>query len=361
MKFYMTERRNLKKSDWSRINAGTFRVSEGMHIYLITNKINSRQYVGRTTRADPRRRWSEHKKDGRKTGKCIISNALRKYGADAFTFEVIETLTDPHVLAEREAFWIGHYNTLSPNGYNLETYQPHVVLSDEARANRSRTNQGKPKSKTKTSPYLGVLRREQRYVMEIGKSNIAYTQSFRTEEEAARSYDMMALYLYGPSAKTNFGASAYQQQAIEEMYRLVITSDKTSRYKGVDYVTSRERWRTVVRLSTKPRSTWVKGFEDEIEAAEAYDKAQIHLCGAKAEDLNFPERYETYLAQDLSAFCYRRPKSSAYWGVYFRKGNETYRARFKHNGKTYNCGDYHTDIEAHRAVQNRLKEIGVTR
>lgn len=335
------------------------RVSGVMHVYLITNKVNGKRYVGKTTRKDPRRRWCEHTKDGRKTGQTIISRALRKYGEKAFSFEVIETHTDPVLLAERESFYIRQYNTLSPHGYNVILHQPHFTLTPEARANKSRTNQGIPKSKTKTSPYLGVYRKGGGWAMEIAKNRESYHAFFSSEDEAARGYDMMALYLYGSTARLNFDASGYSREQIDRMYQGVMTSTKTSAYKGVDYVTCRKRWRTVVRLDSQTgKKTWTKGFDNEVEAAKAYDRSAIHFLKAEAKDLNFPSLYPDYVQEDLAAFCHRNPKSSRYWGVSYRKDWGTYRAKFKHGGVQINCGNFPTEQEAHLAVQAKLKQIG---
>lgn len=61
------------------------------YIYLITNKINNKKYVGKTTKSI-KERWEEHLKDSKKE-KCEIRplyRAIRKYGIENFTIEEIE-------------------------------------------------------------------------------------------------------------------------------------------------------------------------------------------------------------------------------------------------------------------------------
>lgn len=87
------------------------------YIYKITNKINGKSYIGQTT--DYQRRFREHRNKGygEEPNKPLY-NAFDKYGIDNFDFEIIEDLTENY--NEREKYWIQYYNTLLPNGYNIE-------------------------------------------------------------------------------------------------------------------------------------------------------------------------------------------------------------------------------------------------
>lgn len=80
-------------------------------IYKITKKENGKSYIGQSN--DIERRFSEHK-----TKIDIpIEIAIKKYGADAFNFEVIEECPLDK-LDEREKYWIAFYNTYKGFGYN---------------------------------------------------------------------------------------------------------------------------------------------------------------------------------------------------------------------------------------------------
>ena len=82
-------------------------------IYIITNDINDKVYVGQTLR-DLQVRYSEHCYDTRSTSS--IHQAIQKYGVSHFNIAVLEYVPFSK-LDEREQYWIAHYNSYK-NGYN---------------------------------------------------------------------------------------------------------------------------------------------------------------------------------------------------------------------------------------------------
>lgn len=84
-----------------------------MIIYLVTNKITGKQYVGQTMRSIEKR-WETHGH-----GNYYISKSIRKHGKDNFKIEILEKCKSKQELSEKEIYWIKELNTLSPNGYNL--------------------------------------------------------------------------------------------------------------------------------------------------------------------------------------------------------------------------------------------------
>ena len=84
-------------------------------IYVITNTVNGKQYVGQTW--DFPRRRSEHEKV--KKGYPIY-RAMRKYGRDAFTWSILVSgVATQGQLNELEARVIAERGSLVPRGYNL--------------------------------------------------------------------------------------------------------------------------------------------------------------------------------------------------------------------------------------------------
>lgn len=59
------------------------------YIYKITNNINQDFYIGYTTQNPPQKRWLRHKQSVRNKRNGKFINALRKYGVENFTFEVL--------------------------------------------------------------------------------------------------------------------------------------------------------------------------------------------------------------------------------------------------------------------------------
>lgn len=91
-------------------------MKEYSNIYVFTNKINNKQYVGQSINI--KERYKQHFKDA-KHDNLYFHNALNKYGEENFNFEVIEENIPLNYVGEREKYWIAKLNTKTPNGYNL--------------------------------------------------------------------------------------------------------------------------------------------------------------------------------------------------------------------------------------------------
>ena len=89
------------------------KINTNCGIYLITNLINGKQYVGQSIGIA--HRWVQHKNSKED---YPISKAIRKYGKDNFKFEIIENCL-PKDLDKKEKYYIKKYNTVIPNGYNI--------------------------------------------------------------------------------------------------------------------------------------------------------------------------------------------------------------------------------------------------
>ena len=93
-------------------------------IYMYTNKINGKKYVGQTT--DFNRRCKQRMNDTFNNNKSDyyfpIHNAIRKYGIDNFEITILkENLKTQCLMNLYECYYIEKYNTLSKNGngYNI--------------------------------------------------------------------------------------------------------------------------------------------------------------------------------------------------------------------------------------------------
>jgi group I intron endonuclease len=88
------------------------------YLYRITNKINGKIYIGQSI--DTIRRWYEHKRDAAlEKPTMVITWAIKKYGNDAFEFDVIAGCQTWEDANETEALLIAQYGSLAPNGYNV--------------------------------------------------------------------------------------------------------------------------------------------------------------------------------------------------------------------------------------------------
>lgn len=89
-----------------------------MIIYKITNIQNNKVYIGQTVQT-LNHRMGKHKQRMKNGAKMPLYCAMRKYGLDSFRIETIDTAENACELNEKERFWIKHYNSIHPNGYNL--------------------------------------------------------------------------------------------------------------------------------------------------------------------------------------------------------------------------------------------------
>lgn len=88
-------------------------------VYKHTNKINGKSYIGITSRK-PEDRWGNNgrKYRGLNDSGCFY-NAIRKYGWDNFTHNILFTGLNEEEAKLKEKEMISFYNSFAPNGYNL--------------------------------------------------------------------------------------------------------------------------------------------------------------------------------------------------------------------------------------------------
>jgi group I intron endonuclease len=85
-------------------------------IYKITNIINNKCYIGFTK--NPNKRKQQHL-SGRSISCYKLHRAIKKYGKEAFSFELIyENMDRIHTLTIQEPFYIQKYDSIK-NGYNV--------------------------------------------------------------------------------------------------------------------------------------------------------------------------------------------------------------------------------------------------
>ncbi len=85
-----------------------------MIIYRVTNKVNGKVYIGLTKFALMKRVYRHFW-----YGTFYFGAALRKYGYEAFLYEIIDRAQTRKELGEKEKYWIKVYDCMAPRGYNL--------------------------------------------------------------------------------------------------------------------------------------------------------------------------------------------------------------------------------------------------
>lgn len=197
-----------------------------MDIYKITNSVNGKIYIGLTTKT-AQERFKQHMDLSRRSD-YAIHRAMRKYGKENFTVEILERCSSVDELIKRESYWIKFYNSMNPRvGYNMinqedfrKVYNQEVgdkiskaqkerfaLMSDaekkELYGRTVKCRQGIKKGGI--SEYVGISKAKLgRYACNTSYMGEVYRKSFLSEIEAAQAYDKVVLYLYGNDAKLNF-------------------------------------------------------------------------------------------------------------------------------------------------------------
>jgi group I intron endonuclease len=83
-----------------------------MHIYKITNTVNSKVYIGQTIQENPKMRWYEHCACARAGKKSYLYDSIRKHGVEMFTWEIIDTACNIEELNLKEQYWLEHYRSV---------------------------------------------------------------------------------------------------------------------------------------------------------------------------------------------------------------------------------------------------------
>jgi group I intron endonuclease len=123
------------------------------YVYLITNKINGKVYVGKTKCI--KTRWQKHiNSSNSDTGHFLFHKSIHKYGEQNFEISILETNDDEMICLDREKYWIEFYKSNvckygNSFGYNLtdggDGASGHIH-TDESKKKMSDASLGKLKS-----------------------------------------------------------------------------------------------------------------------------------------------------------------------------------------------------------------------
>lgn len=87
-------------------------------IYLITNLINNKQYIGLTT-TSLEERWERHLYQVLRKEASLLHKAIAEFGKESFSIEIVDSASDIKQLQAKERQWIKELKTLAPYGYNV--------------------------------------------------------------------------------------------------------------------------------------------------------------------------------------------------------------------------------------------------
>jgi len=205
----------------------------------IKNKINNKYYIGQTKR-DYLKRINEHFSNSSSSKSLsAIHLAINKYGIKSFEYNYIEKI-DNNDLDEKEEHYINLYNSLSPNGYNMQTGGTlNKIMSDVSKKKMSDSkkrinnpNFGKPRSentkkkisisKTKENHHFYGLHLNQDHVKKLSFSHKKYDKDLPM---------YISFYVGNPS---NYQSPGYVVSNHPTIKNKFFTSKKLSLEKKLD-------------------------------------------------------------------------------------------------------------------------------
>lgn len=87
-----------------------------MIVYLVTNSVNGKRYVGLTSKTIDKR-WALHISHAKSVkARQPLHTAIKKYGVEKFIVSVLEECNTENELRNREKFWINELDTFISNG-----------------------------------------------------------------------------------------------------------------------------------------------------------------------------------------------------------------------------------------------------
>lgn len=127
-------------------------------VYMVTCKVNGKRYIGKTSNTLQRRKQGHLNPSVLNRDGGVFHRALHKYGKDAFMWEAVFEHDDEDVLYDKEHELILEYNTMKPNGYNLNT--------GGRRGYTGHPDRGRKISETMNAP--GYLEKRRKSLLELG-------------------------------------------------------------------------------------------------------------------------------------------------------------------------------------------------
>ena len=170
-------------------------------IYCHTHVESGRRFVGSTKRTW-KQRWNSHVYAAKRSkgGWSRFANAIREYGKDAFSHEVLEVCDTLEEANAAEIRWIEHFNSIDPKkGFNLE----------RSRALPKRLNESELQAKRWTIYCHTHTESGRRYV---GMTSQTWQERWKNHVHAAKNSKGWGHF---PNAIRKYGKDAFDHEVLE--------------------------------------------------------------------------------------------------------------------------------------------------
>ena len=160
-------------------------INKRMNVYKITNTVNDKVYIGITSKS-LKERFSWHMRDCRKGTRKKLYSAIRKYGEDKFSIELVEK-AKADTIVEREEHYIDAYDSYK-NGYNASpksggihkhTNKAKKLMSEKATGRKQSKETQKKKSKRMKAWWDGLSEEERKEHAHHANKGRKHTTEFR--------------------------------------------------------------------------------------------------------------------------------------------------------------------------------------
>ena len=206
------------------------------YIYLRTNKINGKKYVGQAT--DLKKRQSDWNCLTQPYAGKAINNARAKYGIDTFDFEILKECKDEE-LNKWEKYYIKELNTKAPYGYNLTEGGDGVYgfhHSEETRKKMSKVRKGmtpwikgkhhSEDSKIKLSEAHKGKKKPPRSEETKIKLSEAHKGKLLTEEHKSKISDALKNHTVSEETKRKICENQINGKLSKSVFQIEIKTDK---------------------------------------------------------------------------------------------------------------------------------------
>ena len=199
-------------------------------IYKITNTVNGKAYIGQTIHDAVKDRISRHL-NGQSGGNRLVKHAIKKYGKDAFTYEILHDGIIPQFLNDLEIEAIEKFNTIAPHGYNLDTGGNSVGSpSEETRRKISEANTGIPAwNKGKTQGPLSEETRRKISEAQTGEKHHFFGKTL-SEEIRRKISEANKGKRHTPEARRKMSESRKGKKHSEEHRRKISEANKGKKH-----------------------------------------------------------------------------------------------------------------------------------
>jgi group I intron endonuclease len=287
-------------------------------IYCIENTITFEKYIGAS--ADIKKRWNKHKNYLRKGihWNFLLQEDYNIYGKDCYNYKIIQYLPpDKNKLKLMETYWIVYYDSYVEfgKGFNLTLgdynfYPSKITLERMRRAQEGKVLSEETKEKisefmsSDRNPNIGRKHSEEtrQKMSESGKIKI-FTEEHKkhlSESLSGKNHPWFGKHLPEETkekiAEAQRGEKSprfnwqYNEKEIESISKgrqgIKNSGEHSSIYVGVSFFSRNKKWKA--GITYKKTAYHLGFFDNEIDAAKAYDKKAKELFGNNAKT-NFEE------------------------------------------------------------------------